>query len=205
MARNYKNTSANKAPAKGASARRVPLGRDAWLSAAREALIREGVRGIEIGKLARKLKVTRGGFYWFFDSHKQLLAELLADWERTNSAPFKAVLGGPAPKNMTHYQQVVRVWVDETGYSPAWDSAVRDWARVSPEAAAAVRRADDERIGLLTLMFRDLGHDDDEALVRARVMYFHQVGYYAMGVRESRKRRLQLLPLYTKIITGRRP
>jgi hypothetical protein len=36
-------------------------------------------------------------------------------------------------------------------------------------------------------------------------MYFHQVGYYAMGVRESRKRRLQLLPLYTKVITGRRP
>jgi AcrR family transcriptional regulator len=183
--------------------RRSPLGREAWLRAAREALVREGIRGVEVGRLARKLKATRGGFYWFFRSVQQLRDELLSDWERTNSAPFKAVLEGPGPKGMAEFMKIVSIYIDEAGYSPAWDSAVRDWARVTPQVAAVVRRVDDYRIDLLARLFRDLDYKADEAFVRARVMYFHQVGYYAMGVRETRADRLRLSPMYTRVLAGR--
>jgi AcrR family transcriptional regulator len=184
-------------------ARKAPLGREAWLLAAREALIREGIRGVEVGRLARKLKVTRGGFYWFFDSHKQLLDELLADWERTNSAAFKAVLKDPGRNGMAEFAAVVDIWIQEAHYSSAWDAAVRDWARVSTKVGNAVRRVDDERIAVFAQIFQDIGYPEDEAFVRARVTYFHQVGYYALGVRETRDARLRLLPLYTRVLTGR--
>ena len=42
-----------------------------------------------------------------------------------------------------------------------------------------------------------------EAHIRARVMYYHQVGYYAMGVQESQKERRVLIPYYRKVLTGR--
>lgn len=173
------------------------------MQAARQALIRDGIRGVEIGKLARRLKVTRGGFYWFFESRKQLLDELLVDWERTNSAAFKAVLRDRGRNGAEEFQAVVDVWVNEAGYSPAWDSAVRDWARLSTHVAKAVRRVDDERIAVLTQIFTDLGFAAEEAFVRARVTYFHQVGYYAMGVQEPRDQRLRLMPLYSRVLIGR--
>jgi len=88
-------------------------------------------------------------------------------------------------------------------YSPAWDAAVRDWARVSGKVANAVRRTDDARIEILKQVFLDMGCKDEEAFVRARICYFHQVGYYALGVRESREERLRLMPLYTRVLTGR--
>jgi AcrR family transcriptional regulator len=183
--------------------RPAPLGRDAWLRIARETLIREGIRGIEIGKLARKLRVTRGGFYWFFTARQQLLDELLVDWERTNNAAFKAILESPGPQGMPQLERLARMLVDEAGFSPAYDSAVRDWARVSRKVASTVRRVDEQRIALLARVYRAMGHAEDEAFVRARIFYFHQVGYYAMDVRESREQRLRLLPLYTKALTGR--
>lgn len=193
-----------KAPAPAvARARKAPLGREAWLLAAREALIREGIGAVEVGRLARKLKVTRGGFYWFFDSRKALLDEILKDWERTNSAAFKAVLKDAGRNGLAEFDAVVDIWIHESKYNPAWDSAVRDWARVSTKVANTVRRVDDERIAVLTQIFRDMGCADDEAFVRARVTYFHQVGYYALGVRETRDARLRLLPLYTRVLTGR--
>jgi AcrR family transcriptional regulator len=193
-----------KAPAAADSrGRKAPLGREAWLLAAREALIREGIGAVEVGRLARKLKVTRGGFYWFFDSRKALLDELLADWERTNNAAFKAVLKDSGRNGVAEFDAVVDIWINEATYSPAWDSAVRDWARISTKVANAVRRVDDERIAVLTQIFRDMGYPDDEAFVRARVTYFHQVGYYALGVRETREARLRLLPHYTRVLTGR--
>lgn len=183
--------------------RASPLGREAWIVAAREALIRDGIRGVEVGKLARRLKVTRGGFYWFFNGRKQLLDELLVDWEQNNSAAFRALLKTPDRNGMAAFQAVVDIWVNETGYSPAWDSAVRDWARVSAKVARAVRRVDDERIDVLKQLFLDMGHPDEEAFIRARITYFHQVGYYAMGVEEPREQRLRFLPLYTRVLTRR--
>ena len=33
-------------------------------------------------------------------------------------------------------------------------------------------------------------------------MYYHQVGYYAMGVEESQRERRALIPYYRKVLTG---
>ena len=49
-----------------------------------------------------------------------------------------------------------------------------------------------------------MGCQDEEAFVRTRICYFHQVGYYTLGMRESREERLRLLPLYTRVLTGRK-
>jgi len=56
---------------------------------------------------------------------------------------------------------------------------------------------------VLKQLFLDMGHPDEEAFIRARITYFHQVGYYAMGVEETREQRLRLLPLYTRVLTRR--
>jgi AcrR family transcriptional regulator len=183
--------------------RRSPLGREAWLRAAREALIRDGIQGVEIGKLARRLKVTRGGFYWFFDSRRQLLDELLADWERTNNIAFVQFMERTLESGEDEFNLLAEAWITEERYSPAWDSAVRDWARVSTKVANAVRRIDDGRIDIMKGIFLRMGYPEQEAFVRARIAYFHQVGYYALGVKESRAERERLLPLYLKALKGR--
>jgi AcrR family transcriptional regulator len=179
------------------------IGRQGWLDAARAVLIRDGIAGVKVDRIARRLKVTRGGFYWFFDSHRQLLDALLADWEQRNTEGFKSVVRQPGRNGMAEFQALVDVWPNEKSYSPAWDAAVRDWARVSGKVANAVRRTDDIRIDVLRQVFVDLGYEGREAFVRARICYFHQVGYYALGVRESREERLRLMPLYTRVLAGR--
>ncbi|HWG71495.1 MAG TPA: TetR/AcrR family transcriptional regulator [Steroidobacteraceae bacterium] len=183
--------------------RKNPLGREAWLIAARSALISEGIGGVEVGKLARKLRATRGGFYWFFTSRKQLLDNLLTDWEETNSAAFKSVIRDRGANGTAEFKALCDIWINEDGYDPQWDAAVREWARISPQVAKVVRRVDDARIEIMQRIFLDLGYDETESFVRARITYFHQVGYYTLGVRESHEQRLQLLPLYMRILAGR--
>jgi AcrR family transcriptional regulator len=180
---------------------REPLGRDAWLEAARNALIEEGTAGVEVNKLAKRLNVTRGGFYWFFESREQLLDALLDLWVQTSIVIFERVTSAPQKNGAQKFQALVDLWIDEKEYDPKWDGAVRDWARTSSKVLDAVHAVDDRRIGFIEQVFRDLGYAGKEAHVRARVTYYHQVGYYALGVREPRKKRLELLPYYTKILT----
>jgi AcrR family transcriptional regulator len=189
--------------ARNAPTKRGPLGREAWLSAARQALIEEGTAGVEINKLAKRLRVTRGGFYWFFTDRAHLLDELLKYWIETSTTLFERILTIRGHDGMAGYHALVDLWVDEKDYDPRWDGAVRDWARTSPAVRDAVHQVDQKRIAILEKMFQNMGYEGTEAHVRARVTYYHQVGYYALGVHESKQRRRALLPFYAKVLTGK--
>ena len=77
---------------------------------------------------------------------------------------------------------------------------MRDWARVSPEVEAKVRAVDDRRVALLHAIFRRRGEGEPSAFIRARIVYFHQVGYYALHIQESAEERLALLPTYMSLL-----
>ena len=173
-----------------------------WVGAARRALIRAGIGAVKVERLADELGVTRGSFYWHFASRDALLDALVRDWEETNTAPILDAVAEAGPDGHAQFTALVRVWIEETAFNPAYDAALRDWARHSREVAQAVRRVDARRITLLERIFRRLGYGDDAALVRARVTYFHQVGYYALEIHESKARRFELLPLYYEILSG---
>jgi len=180
-----------------------PLGREIWLDTARKALIEEGTAGIEINKLAKRLGSSRGGFYWFFRNRAQLLDELVGYWARTSTVLFERVLDSHHGDGENQYLAMTNLWVDEKEYDPKWDSAIRDWARTSTTVREVVEVVDQKRIGVLEQIFENMGYEGREANIRARVMYYHQVGYYAMGVRESQRARRALIPYYKKVLTGR--
>src|SRR5688572_31801060 len=123
-------TKSRKAPNRSRQTRQ-PLGRDAWLGAARDALIEEGTAGVEVNKLAKRLDVTRGGFYWFFESREQLLDALLDMWVQTSIVQFEQIANARDQNGPQKFRILVDLWLNEKDYDPKWDGAVRDWARTS--------------------------------------------------------------------------
>ncbi|MCY3590991.1 MAG: TetR/AcrR family transcriptional regulator [Acidobacteria bacterium] len=148
--------------------------------------------------------MTRGSFYWHFRDRKELHDALPESWEVTSATSFERLLDGEE-RGIEEFTALCELWLEERALNPAWDSAMRDWPRSSPQAARVVRRLDNRRIELIQRIFIDLGYDEPEAFVRARVTYFHQVGYYALGLGETKARRRELLPLYVRVLTGVTP
>lgn len=179
------------------------LGRGAWIRAARDALVKGGIEAVKVDRLARALKARRSGFYYHFQDRDELLRALLRDWEVNNTRSYDAALETTTSNGVEEFKAIVEMWLEETEYNPAYDATVRDWARVSPDVARVVKRVDERRIGILNRIFRDLGFKDPEAFIRARITYFHQVGYYTLDLGESRKRRRELAPIYARILLGR--
>jgi AcrR family transcriptional regulator len=179
--------------------------REDWIEAARLALIEGGVGKVKVEPLAGVLGVTTGSFYHHFRKRQELLDAVLAHWETENSAPlFRAVREAGADPD-AQLDALFDAWITESDYQPAYDSAVRDWARTSREAEAAVRRVDGRRIDLLKSIFLGFGYDKDRAFIRARITYLHQVGYYAMAIIENRAVRDRLRPLYREALVGDPP
>ena len=190
---------ATRAAKKNASDRGIST--EDWIEVAKTTLIREGVGGVKIDRLAKKAGVTRGGFYYRFKSRQGLLDALLQDWRTTNNQPWLDAIKGPGTP-AERFNAWMQLMLAERDYKPDYDTSVRSWSRTSPAVAKAVHEVDETRIDALKTIFVDAGYEDDEAFVRARITYFQQIGYYAMGVKESAKRRAQLSELYYRILTG---
>ena len=178
------------------------LTRQNWIIAARKTLIRYGIENVKVEPLAKLLNVTPGSFYWHFSNREELHEALLANWREANTSSFHCAVEAARPDPRNRYLAFVGVWVLEKEFDPRYDRAVREWAQRSQKAARLLLEVDADRIELLTRIFEDFGYKNIQAEIRARVTYYHQVGYYALNVKESQQRRLQLSPYYSEILTG---
>lgn len=175
-----------------------------WIATARRILIAEGVDQVKVQRLAAAMKVTRGGFYWHFRDRQHLLDELLALWVRTNTDAMVSQIGDRSRPLEERVIALFCVWLDPAGFDAGFDTAVRAWARKDRAVRQAVDAADERRTRVISEMFRDAGYPDPEAEHRALVMYFTQIGYYALGVEEPVSLRLERSASYYFIYTGRR-
>ncbi|MEM7170882.1 MAG: TetR/AcrR family transcriptional regulator [Pseudomonadota bacterium] len=184
------------APAEGA------LRRGDWVEMGLKLLVEEGIDAVKITRLADGLKVTRGSFYWHFKDRADLLSELIARWENRNTGVVVAA-AEEASSLAEGILSLFDAWLDGERFDPRLDSAMRDWARQSPEVKFAVARADDLRVTAFTGLFERAGFEATEAFIRARVLYFAQVGYYALDISEPTERRFSYLEAYYKGFTGK--
>ena len=178
------------------------LTRDDWILAAIEALLSGGIEAVRILKLSNRLEVTRGSFYWHFDSHDDLLNAILAEWRARNTGVMIDVLRN-AKELEDGILNLFSVWVDHSQFNPHLDQAVRDWARRSPDVHDVVSQEDDNRVHEIATFFERQDYPETEAFIRARVIYFTQISYFALGVKEPMEQRFEYLAAYFRTFTGR--
>lgn len=183
---------------------RKNLSRDAWVAEARKVLEKRGVAEVKIDGLAKKLRVTRGSFYFHFKSQNDLHEALIEEWRIANCAPFHDLRATVYEDGLQLFSDVVHVWVNEAPFSPALDLAIRDWSRTSTALARAVEEIDTLRLDLLIDAFLKMGYPTDESIVRARITYFHQIGQYALSFKEPRETRARYQPLFGSVLLGPR-
>lgn len=173
-----------------------------WIDAAHRTLIDEGISGLKVDRLANRLGVTRGGFYHNFKDRDEFHDQIIRHWEATcRFLPDEAPPTKPGAA-VVWLERVTTRLIESDGYDYRFDLAVREWARADKRAEWAVERADRERLETLQKFFEAIGYDAEHAKVRARVFYFHQIGYYAIGVRQGVSERRRNAQLYIDILCG---
>lgn len=179
--------------------------REDWLNIALDTLISDGVEGVRILPLGQRLGVSRSSFYWYFESRQDLLDQLLVHWRNKNTRFIIERAKRPAPSVTQAVLNIFECWVDENLFQPRLDFAIRTWARSSPRVHEIIDAADNERVAAIRDMFARYGYGEIDAFVRARVLYFMQIGYYSLEIVEPTSSRMALVSEYLRSFTGREP
>ena len=174
-----------------------------WIAMARDTLVRGGVEQVKILTLADRMEVSRSSFYWYFKNRDELLAALLSEWEARNTARIVAHCRMPSDDIGAAVLNFFRCFVNPAHFDRGLDFAVREWARRDEDLRTRVDAADRTRLEAVTDMFARHGYAPEDADARARILYYMQLGYHALDVREPMSLRMSRIRPYLRGFTGR--
>lgn len=182
----------------------VKATRDDWLEAARAILIEDGVSEVKILTLSNRLGVSRSSFYWYFKDRTDLLEALLTHWEETNTAHLIRHTTLPAQTITEAVALYFRCFLDDRFFNHRVDFAIREWSRRDARVHDMVARNDRTRQEAICAMFLRHGYDAEEADIRARILYYQQIGYYALDLNEPLAVRQHRIAGYLYGFTGKK-
>lgn len=176
-----------------------------WLNVALDLLVSHGVAEVKVLAIGNQLGVSRSSFYWYFKSREDLLGQLLEEWERTNTGIMVEHSEMPAATITEAVCNVFRCLVAPDGFNYQLDFAVREWARRDGRVRRVIDRSDTARHAAIARMFERHGYAPDEADIRARILYYQQIGYHTLDLAETVGERLSRVAGYLHCFTGARP
>jgi AcrR family transcriptional regulator len=178
---------------------RSRLGADDWVQAALDVMVEEGISGVKIQRLCDRLGVTKGSFYWHFEDLDSFLGEVARQWAEDGARmPGSLDAADDADAKLL---LAMRLFADPRNRDLA--RAMRDWARNDERARTAIRKADEAMFEQLKSALRSWGFADDEAEVRAKILYYAGVGYAHVGPLGDRETAEQQLRRTWELLTQR--
>ncbi|MHB8412843.1 MAG: TetR/AcrR family transcriptional regulator [Candidatus Acidiferrales bacterium] len=130
------------------------LERSDWIRAAIEILAHDRRDAIRVEKLARKLRISKGSFYWHFRDRDDLLEAILDAWESGHAewnADESEVHRDPAGR----WANLIQLLSRPSQYS--LDVAIFSWAREDEKVGHRVREVEKKRTAQLRQVFREIG------------------------------------------------
>lgn len=166
-----------------------------WIRAGQDILRAEGVAGLKLSNLTRRLGVSTGSFYHHFEDFEDYLGAV-ADYyttDRVQGLIDQTLSGNLDP--VKRMQSLAKLSLEDHTFE--LDKAMRIWATMDERAAMTVARSERLVLSFLSKAFEDLGFASAEASLRARILLAANIAPIVTSDGKSRrsifKRTLEIL------------
>lgn len=155
----------------GADRKPTRLARSDWIGAALEVIAVKGIGSVSVERLADGLGVTKGSFYWHFESRGELVRAALEDWSirRTEERIRQlALISDP-------YERLEQLVGGAGGTIDPMDVYL---AAAPPDATVRSALLSHHRLWLdfAERLFQEAGDSEDAAALRALLAYSSYLG-----------------------------
>ncbi|MGC1495679.1 MAG: TetR/AcrR family transcriptional regulator [Sulfitobacter sp.] len=184
---------------------RTRASREIWLTAAYDLFVSDGIEAVKIMPMAKKLNLTRTGFYWHFKDLSDLHAAIIDIWQTRNTGIVVERCAAPASSLCAGLFNLIDCWIDNDLFDAPLDLAIRNWARSDARLQKLVNQSDQDRLIAVKALFERFGTTGDSAHYRALTVLLTQTGYYSIHMSEPRVQRAIAGCQYVEIFAGEAP
>lgn len=149
------------------------LTRDRWVEEGLRALQEDGPAALAADRMARRLGVSRGSFYWHFTNAVDFEAAVLGAWEERWTSRIIAAVEDVAG---TPRERLLALIEKTGGQDASLYASAKRMTRQHPEFHAIMRRIDERRIAFVSDLLAEGDIRPDLAALRARIIYSWAMG-----------------------------
>ena len=146
-----------------------------------------GIDLVRVDNLAKKLKITRGSFYYHFENRQELLQAILERWR---AKATEAVIESLKSRALNSQERLIELILlplkgDKSFEAASIEISLRAWARRDPMARAAVDEVDSYRISYIEGLFVELDHPQEQAADLAYLIYSYMIATSLLTTKNS--------------------
>lgn len=140
---------------------------DDWIAAGFRALAENGPEALKAEALARRLKSSKGSFYWHFKDVPTFHAAMLALWQdKAFTGIVTALKTDPTPEEkLRHLAQIANDGAPDRFGGLLIEPAIRAWSLRDAHVADAVAQIDAARIGYVADLLEAIGRPRSAAIL----------------------------------------
>jgi AcrR family transcriptional regulator len=158
-----------------------------------EVLADEGVEGVRVEPLAKRLHTTKGSFYWHFKDREALIGAALDAWVEAGTEAIIRHVDANAGDPRASLKALWERTLEESEHSLRIELAIRDLAQRDEGVRARVRQVDERRLGYLRAHFLQLGGGAALTEARSLLLYSLLIGNYFIDADHGRLSRARVL------------
>jgi AcrR family transcriptional regulator len=139
-----------------------------WLDEAFDMLASDGVDSLRITHLAKRLDISKSGFYWHFEDREDLLKQMKTFWVDEFSQSIISeiqAMEGPLKSRLRCLAQTIR-----ERQAGQYDLVFALWAKRDPEVRSLVDKVTEMRLTFLRGLLSDESLKKNEIEARARIL-----------------------------------
>jgi AcrR family transcriptional regulator len=178
--------------------------RETWIEEGLHALAEGGVDGVRVEVVAKRLGVSKGGFYGYFADREALLTEMLDAWERESVDDVLNRIEQEPGDVLDKVRLAGQLTFSSDRLLPI-DLAIRDWARRDQAVAERLRRVDNRRMQLLRDAMSTFCPDPDEVEARSLLAFCAAIGSHFLAADHPGRTRAQVIARAADLILKRPP
>lgn len=173
-----------------------------WLYTGLVQFAEGGERNVRVEKIARDLGVSKGSYYWYFESREDFLSQVMEHSVQIGTEEFIHRSEESEKPREKLRLLIAAILKDRRGKD--FDFYLRDFARRNSLAAKIIRRTETRRIEYVRELLAACGLESGDADARAEIFYNYYLGWYERNKdgalsRKELNRQLELITRITGI------
>jgi AcrR family transcriptional regulator len=152
-----------------------------YFDTAFELLSEQGYSALKQASLCKRLRVTTGSFYHYFDNWHDFTSQLLEHWLTARTTQLVTL----AQQHQDPIDQLDALLQFALELPHRAEAAIRVWSKVDPEVRVIQDAVDSQRMGVVVHAVRAILKDEQDALNHARWGLYLLAGYQELDSGED--------------------
>jgi len=149
-----------------------------WIKLGYKLFSEQGVSGIVIEKMAKKLKINKSSFYWHFKTKKYFVTEIVSFWvsENTNQIIF---LTDSEKSGKEKFEKLIELSFKKDPFLD-FNFFIKRYALKNKKIQLVIDKIDNQRIKYTKSILMEMNFSENDAKSKSQLFYKYLIGYHEM-------------------------